>query len=189
MSRKGENIFRRRDGRWEARYIHHYENGKPKYHYLYAASYAEARAKKQYAMSLLGADTLELPPNSFETVARRWLCDVRVSVKESTYTRYYRTVEKFLLPRFSALDVSEIDRAAVNRFTEHLVKDGGIRGGGLSPKSVSDILCVLKAIINFGEAEGLVFGNIAGIRFPQRAKRLLRLLCPLRKIERKGPSR
>ncbi len=28
MARKGENIFKRKDGRWEARYIHHYENGK-----------------------------------------------------------------------------------------------------------------------------------------------------------------
>ena len=25
MARRGENIFRRKDGRWDARYIHHYE--------------------------------------------------------------------------------------------------------------------------------------------------------------------
>ena len=31
MSKKGENIFKRKDGRWEARYIHHYENGIAKY--------------------------------------------------------------------------------------------------------------------------------------------------------------
>ena len=35
MPRTGENIFKRKDGRWEARYIHHYEDGKAKYHYLY----------------------------------------------------------------------------------------------------------------------------------------------------------
>ena len=38
MSRKGENIFKRKDGRWEARYIHHYENGKAKY-YPYGYDY------------------------------------------------------------------------------------------------------------------------------------------------------
>lgn len=176
MPRKGENIFRRKDGRWEARYIHHYENGRPKYHYLYAASYAEAKAKKQYALAMLGADDIELPPNSFEQVARQWLRDVRFSVKESTFARYHRTVENFLLPRFGALDVSEVERFRINAFTEHLLVCGGLRGGPLSPKTVSDILYVLKAIICFGEAEGMVFGNIAGIRYPQRSKQNVKII-------------
>ena len=46
MPKTGENIFKRKDGRWEARYIHHYEAGKAKYKYLYGATYAEAKAKK-----------------------------------------------------------------------------------------------------------------------------------------------
>lgn len=176
MSRKGENIFRRKDGRWEARYIHHYEQGKPKYHYLYASSYGEAKAKKLYAVSLLSVDDISLPENVFEQVARRWLCDVRVSVKESTYTRYYRIVEKYLLSEFGALDVTEIDHFRINLFTERLLQNGGLRGGGLSPKSVADILCVLKAIIEFGECNGFVFGNTAGIRFPQRAARAAKII-------------
>ena len=28
MARKGENIFKRKDGRWEGRYIKWYENGR-----------------------------------------------------------------------------------------------------------------------------------------------------------------
>ena len=48
MSRKGENIYKHKDGRWEARYIHihHYENGKAKYRNLYAKSYSEVREKR-----------------------------------------------------------------------------------------------------------------------------------------------
>ena len=46
MPRKGENIYKRKDGRWEARYIHHYENGKAKYRYLYGASYTEVKYKR-----------------------------------------------------------------------------------------------------------------------------------------------
>lgn len=46
MARKGENIYKRKDGRWEARYIASYDgNGKAKYKYLYAKTYAEAKAK------------------------------------------------------------------------------------------------------------------------------------------------
>lgn len=47
MPRKGENIYKRKDGRWEARYIHHYENGKAKYKSICGASYTEVRAKRQ----------------------------------------------------------------------------------------------------------------------------------------------
>ena len=176
MSRKGENIFRRRDGRWEARYIHHYENGQPKYHYLYAATYAEAKAKKLYALSMLGSDSAVLSQSSFEKIARQWLSFVRVSVKESTYARYHRVVEKYILPCFAKLDVSEVDRIHINDFTDRLLREGGVRGERLSPKTVSDILCVLKAIINFGEVEGLVFGNVAGIRFPQKAARKVKIV-------------
>lgn len=51
MPRKGENIYKRKDGRWEARYIHHYENGKAKYKSVYGFSYAEAKAKRQAELS------------------------------------------------------------------------------------------------------------------------------------------
>ena len=37
MSRKGENIYKRKDGRWEGRYVRCYdENERPKYGYVYA---------------------------------------------------------------------------------------------------------------------------------------------------------
>ncbi len=45
MSRRGENIFKRGDGRWEGRYISGYgNNGKAKYLSVYAYSYAETSA-------------------------------------------------------------------------------------------------------------------------------------------------
>lgn len=45
MSRTGDNIFKRKDGRWEGRYIKFYENGKAKYGYVYARTYSETKAK------------------------------------------------------------------------------------------------------------------------------------------------
>ena len=44
MSRKGENIYKRKDGRWEARYIkEHRINGRIHYGYCYGKTYHEAR--------------------------------------------------------------------------------------------------------------------------------------------------
>lgn len=46
MARTGENIYKRKDGRWEARYISSYNaDGKAKYKYLYARTYAEVKTK------------------------------------------------------------------------------------------------------------------------------------------------
>ena len=43
---KGENIFKRKDGRWEARYIKGYElSGKIKYGFCYGKTYKEAKEK------------------------------------------------------------------------------------------------------------------------------------------------
>ena len=42
MSKKGENIYKRKDGRWEARYIKkHRPNGKAVYGYCYGKTYRE----------------------------------------------------------------------------------------------------------------------------------------------------
>lgn len=45
MPRTGENIYKRKDGRWEARYIKSYENNKARYGYLYAKTYKDVKNK------------------------------------------------------------------------------------------------------------------------------------------------
>ena len=51
---KGENIFKRKDGRWEGRYIKGYDNNhKIKYGFCYGHSYREAKEKVTYARSKL----------------------------------------------------------------------------------------------------------------------------------------
>ena len=46
MARRGENIYKRKDGRWEGRYKFGFnESGKAKYCSVYGHSYAEVRSK------------------------------------------------------------------------------------------------------------------------------------------------
>ncbi|MDE5860474.1 MAG: site-specific integrase, partial [Oscillospiraceae bacterium] len=45
MARRGENIYKRKDGRWEGRYKNGFKpNGKTKYSSVYGKSYAEVRS-------------------------------------------------------------------------------------------------------------------------------------------------
>ena len=46
MARRGENIYKRKDGRWEGRYIKgRTDAGKAVYGYIYAHTYKEAQKK------------------------------------------------------------------------------------------------------------------------------------------------
>lgn len=51
MSRKGENIYKRKDGRWEGRYIKSKSpSGKTQYGYVYAKTYRDAKEKLRTAL-------------------------------------------------------------------------------------------------------------------------------------------
>lgn len=45
MSKRGENIYQRKDGRWEGRYCIGHSNGKIQYGYVYAETYNEVKDK------------------------------------------------------------------------------------------------------------------------------------------------
>ena len=46
MARRGDNIHKRKDGRWEGRYISYYDNdGKAKYKSIYGHKYKDVKAK------------------------------------------------------------------------------------------------------------------------------------------------
>ena len=95
---KGENIFRRRDGRWEARYIKGRElSGKIKYGYCYGKTYREAKEKAAKRKAAL-ANGAPLPTartqKPFSSYCLEWLHTKKCTVKESTYIKYSTAVNK-----------------------------------------------------------------------------------------------
>ena len=55
MARRARNIYKRKDGRWEGRYIKERINGKAKYGAVYARSYTEVKEKLEKAKQALKA--------------------------------------------------------------------------------------------------------------------------------------
>lgn len=178
MSRRGESIYKRKDGRWEARYIHHYENGKAKYRYLYGKTYTEAKAKR--------AEELMRPQNvsvssvksiaKFEELSRLWLSDTKPNVKESTYARYYRIVNKYLCPSLSDKMLAKIDRKYIKNFSEYLLSNGGKNGDPLSPKTVYDMISVLKSIFRYGTDHDYPCRDIQNLKMPILPKQKVRIV-------------
>lgn len=178
MSRKGENIFKRKDGRWEARYIHHYENGKAKYRYVYGRTYAAAKAKRnaEQAAPEPSRPMMSYRVITFEVLADEWLFDKKTDIKESTYTRYHRIVTQYLLPRLGAEALEKLDQRYLNGLTSVLLAQGGASGRALSPKTVTDILCVLKAILKYGSENNFPCRSIGRLKYPQKKRKQVEIL-------------
>ena len=192
MPRKGENIFKRKDGRWEARYIKEYINGKAKYGYLYANSYNEAKTKKLKALSLVNNlvnvyENLDKKATTFKLLSELWLDEIKVGVKISTYSKYIRTVNKYLLPALSDVSVNNIDQHLLNKLTLDLLEFGGTTNKSLSSKTVTDILSVLKSILKFGKQHGFNIDDEIRIIYPKKNSRQIEILSneDREKIEKK----
>ena len=106
MPKKGENIYKRKDGRWEGRYIRGYHaDGKAKYAYVYGKTYADVKQKliDDRIAFAQGKDTTRCK-TKYRDILHDWLAMSRMRIKESTYSRY---VDDSLLLPFCQLSIGE----------------------------------------------------------------------------------
>lgn len=184
MARTGENIYKRKDGRWEARYIASYDgNGKAKYKYLYARTYTEVKTKLLNAQNHTHLTTGVTNPKDkekYEYWLEEWLRTKRLSIKESTYIRYRNTIKNHIKPDLGKYPISKISTSLMEQFISHKLKDGRKDGnGGLSPKSMSDIMVIIKESFKYAQSFGvIVICSFDRISFKKNAQemRVLSLL-------------
>lgn len=184
MSRTGENIYKRKDGRWEARYIDSYDgNGKAKYKYLYAPTYTEVKAKLLKAQNYadLSSDLEKTKDKEkYEYWLDAWLHAKRLGVKESTYIRYRNTIENHIKPDLGKYPINKISTSLMEQFVSRKLQNGRIDGnGGLSPKSMSDIMVIVKESFKYAHSYGVsVVCSFERISFKKNAQEM-RVLSPL----------
>lgn len=143
MPRKGENIYKRKDNRWEGRYRTGYDkSGKAKYSSVYGKSYQEVKIK----LTALKSDSFKKVSSGVLTVKElfeEWLSAVRLRVKQSTYANYRMKADKHILPEFGQIRYENLTVNSVHCFIERKLKSG------LSPKYVSDIIIVFKSMTKY----------------------------------------
>lgn len=152
MPRKGENIYKRKDGRWEGRYIQQYnDQGKPKYGYVYARTYNEVKQllidKKA---SQTKPDIVHTSNLKYEDLLDEWMQFSRINIKESTYARYTHLINTHIKPLLGKYPISKISTQLIETYIDNQLKCGRIDGkGGLSAKTVSDILTIIKSSFDY----------------------------------------
>ena len=179
MPRKGENIRKRKDGRWEGRYKRGIrEDGTTDYGSVYGKSYKEAREK------LLAArrnSTAEAPPKNIERrfgeVLRLWEETNDIRLKGGTKQRYAYLIETHIVPELGKLRLSQISSTTINAFLSKKLENGRLNGnGGLSPSYVGSIMIIVSSAINFAVKEQMCPPLKTPIYKPQPEKKELEIL-------------
>ena len=144
MPKRGENIYKRKDGRWEGRYIRgRSPSGGAVYGYVYACSYRECRVKRQKQLEALGDAPEQAASLTLAQAAGRFLADREKQLKESTRARYAYLLRHYILPGLGETSVGQLTANGISDFL------GGLQRGGLSGKSARDVGVLLKSVLKY----------------------------------------
>lgn len=151
MPRRGENIRKRKDGRWEARYPNgRNEQGATIYTSVYGRTYREVKEKRQLALEKNNLIVHSKGEYVFKDVLQLWLEDNRIRLKESTLYRYSYLIETHILPELGDMEVDQITGPVINHYLAEKSKSGRIDGkGSLSPAYVRSIMLIVSAALRF----------------------------------------
>ena len=112
MSKRGENIYKRKDGRWEGRITVCFPSSKKVS--VYGKTYREVKEK------LMNYQTTTLQfCNRMDTVASAiliWLSEKEKKLKTSTCVKYKNLSNKYILPRIGDVPVRKLAKEIVTNF-------------------------------------------------------------------------
>ena len=156
MPRRGENIYKRKDGRWEGRYIKARNGTKVRYGYVYAKTYAEAKkilAVKRSEITLKkdAASVSVKEDITLNDMTVLWFSDNQGNLKASTLSKYRNLLYSYILPNIGMNKLCDLDYETLSDFCTMLLVSGGLRQQGLSPKTVSDTLTIIKSVLKYAE--------------------------------------
>ncbi len=176
MARKGENIYHRKDGRWEGRYIKgRRHNGKPRFGYIYAYSYLEVKREltvMKAEVSKKPAPVLVYRDGTLEAWVDFWLeVLTKPYVDISTYRTYRSQAYTHIIPWIGGIQLSKLTEDMVQDFVNEIKKS-------LAPSMIHNVCRLLKSMLVSAKDKKLIgevpFGKI---RKPQNKPKRPRVLA------------
>lgn len=175
MPKRGENIYKRKDGRWEARYVKGYDlSGKIIYGSCYGKTCREARAKAAVCRAAL-VSNYPLPGQesrtSFAACCDEWLVRQRSRVKESTFIKYRAILECHIKPFLGHCCLRKLSTSLVESFKSELLEQEK-----LSAATVRGVLIVLRSVLMQLRKEYPGSVPAVEITYPRAVKQEVRVL-------------
>lgn len=171
MGRRGENIYHRKDGLWEARYTKGIDEfGKKKMGSVYGHSYKEAKEKR---LDILSQITL-IPQSASKrniiltNLVQEWLYVNQSRIKPSTYQKYNNFFKNHIANQIGKYQIIYINPIVIKQYSDTKLKEG------LSPTTINNILVFVHTCMKYGNRQyGLpVFDMI----YLKQAKKEMRVL-------------
>lgn len=179
MARRGDNIHKRKDGRWEGRYKNGYRSdGSVKYSSVYASTHSDCKRKLILAQSNTEKVEKTLRHDKlFSDLLRTWMYSNRVRIKGATEAKYSRLIESHIIPAIGGLKACQIDSSTVNNFLDSKLKTGGLKNkDALSPSYVRTMAVIIEAALNYAVMEGICNPLRTPINKPSVPKKDIKIL-------------
>ena len=171
MPRRGENIYKRKDGRWEARYIKEIAlDGTKKYGSVYAKTYREVKAKQQVKINQPLGNTKKYAETVGELMSE-WLDSSQNRLKISSYRKYQTIVRNHISERLGKLPLKCVTAQIIAQFSDSLLAKR------LSMETVNQILMVLGMGFKYARERYQV--TLPEIRFLKTSKSSMRVFSPM----------
>ena len=150
MARRGENIRKRKDGRWEGRYIKaRTPEGKIQWGYVYGTAYAEVKQVLIRKKAEAGFYDLKRTNLTFEELAEVWLQSIRRGIKESTYAHYSYTLHKYLFPFLGEIPIVSMDEGFLEQAMQKIIAPTDASHDQLGNASARECLSMLRRICKY----------------------------------------
>lgn len=147
MARKEASIYKRKDGRWEARYVKEIGvDGKKRYGSVYGKTYTEAQQRRFAIIQ----DTRMHGATSFSLILSdimwEWLQSMKNNIKPNTYQKYDGIIKNHVEPcSIGKSNIRFLTSSSLSSFADKKI------AAGLSAKTVNDILIVIGLALNYAE--------------------------------------
>lgn len=150
MPRHGENVFKRKDNRWEGRYILHYDiNGKAVYKSVYAKTYSDVKQKLELSKKQNGLIIANQNFRTFRDLLYHWLDFNNAKNKKTTQDKYEYMIQKHIIPSLGGMAIHKINAYLINKFIDEKLTN-------LSKSYVRTMAIIIKSTIELAEKEHLI---------------------------------
>ena len=174
MARRGENIHKRKDGRWEGRYIKaRTSEGKIQWGYVYGTAYAEVKRVLIQKKAEAGFYNLKRTDITFSEISEQWLYSVRQGVKESTFAHYQYTLRHYLQPVFGDFKVSALSEKILEQGLLSVITPANGKQKPLGATMAQECLSMLRRICKYASHFHLVRPLEITVKLPQKSPKVL----------------
>lgn len=172
MARRGENIYKRKDGRYEGRYIKNYDlSGKAVYGYVYSRNYSDLKLR----LAKCKSEKNNHSNNSnilLVDLLNDWI-NAQNYLKPTTKRVYKSHIKNHIAPCIGRVQLKKLSSEKIQHFINDLK---------LSATTKKAVFYTLKSALSYAEEKKLITNAWGKIKIPQKDTKIVQILSSHQQI-------